>query len=136
MKFLSPQILGRAITLFVFILTWPALVGLGYNAVCDYLSTSAPWGSLPAVLRCSMGMLDDLHIGPVIGALAGFIFILPCLYECIDRKTKEVALAHAATTLKPVRSPNLFERVVKAVDPTPLLRGGSVSRLAASALGS
>ena len=116
MSFLSPNILARATTLFVFILTWPALAGFGCNAAADYLSDAGVGAWLPPLLRCLFSMLDTFHIAPILGALAGFVFILPRLYDWIDYLTESLA------------SKVVLSRVVRAVDPTPLIGGERLAR--------
>jgi len=127
MHILFPNILARAVTLFVFILAWPTLITVLYNSATEYLHGLGMGESLPPVLRCLCSVLDDLHIVPTFGALLGFVLLLGKLYACLDALAGRLAKERLRDVVaaQPVKRPKgifaSIAKVVKGVDPRPLL---------------
>ena len=59
---LSAQTLGRVITMVVFVALWPPFIGITWNAVSDYAKASGLGDGLPAVLRCMLSLIDEMHL--------------------------------------------------------------------------
>jgi hypothetical protein len=79
---LSMQALGRAITILIFVATWPVLVSVAYNAASAEVKEHGP--PPPASLACVLYIVDDLHILPLLLTILGFVVVVPRVSIAVD----------------------------------------------------
>ena len=104
---LSAQALGRAMAMVLFVAVWPALSGMGYNSLSEYLKEQPIPKWMPSGLVCLGSLLDDLHLPNTLLIVLGWVLLVPRLTQLTDGCTADLQRKTAR---------------VAGADPTPLLK--------------